>query len=366
MTHEMQGAPAGAPDVHHAVRRFGAVPFTRGFERTIGPRPPLSPIGVLAALAGGLLSLAALLTLAIVHDPSPWAIVGLGALLLVVAWAVAFGAGTVARRGGRPALAELIPLATVTAIAGTLAVAGGLVDQVARSGSPSNSIVWWPALLVALVMFSLWVLPGLQGRPVILGVGLVAGTWALGAFVAVQVATTPRYSSDSGMFVDGSTPSFFSPISDLDALRAAAIAVLGAGLIFLVVATMLDRLHLPGVATPLVVAGVVAAAIGSQGVALDNSVLRALVPLLTAVLVLAIGIIGRRKATSWLGALAAFQFVGQLSLALAGDHPSVGVVAILVAGFGVLALLGALGFITLLPGPGTGRGSDQPVAPTAG
>jgi len=353
MTQQMHPTGAPVPAEPAAVRVLREVPFTDGFTRSLPARPPLAPAGVLAALAGGLLAVAAIITLGVSDEPSPWLVIGVGAALLAVGWCTALGVELVARPRGRGLVGELVPFATVVAIVGTLALTVGLVVRATEGGDPGESIIWWPFLLIAGVMMALWLVPGLQGRPVLLGAGLLAGTFGLANLVALQVGSdrNPFGESVLGGMASGSLLRTY----DADGRRAAALVALGAGLAFLVVGAILDRLQLPGGARPVIVAGVVAAAIGAQLVLPDGAVLRALVPLLVAVVVIAVGIAGGRKATTWLGALAAFAIVVQLSVALVGDDPSAGVVAVVVACFGLTVLLAAIALVAVRsPRPATG------------
>ena len=201
--------------------------------------------------------------------------------------------------------------------------------------------MWWPTLVVTLLLVALWLAPGLQGRPVILATALLLVTWTVAGFVAVQVGSN---SADRQVYTYDETPFFSSPFSGLadtigDALRAAAIAALVLGVLYLVGAALVDRLRLPGLGTPLIVAGVVSGAYGTNGVT-DQRVVRAVIPLLFLALVIAVGVAGGRKATTWLGGVFSVGAAIALALALLGDNPSAGPAAALIALFGLLVLVG--------------------------
>ena len=179
-------------------RVLDGLPFTDGFRRSLVARPPLTMAGVLAAVAGALLATATLVVLGITDDPRPWAVVALGMVLMGVGWAAALlltlFSGTDTGNGAGHRAAELIPVGTLMVLFGAPAVAVGLVAQVTRDGSSSvQSILWWPTLLVALVLLTLWIIPGLQGRPAILASALLFLTSSVAAFVAVQLGRRPAF-----------------------------------------------------------------------------------------------------------------------------------------------------------------------------
>jgi hypothetical protein len=333
----------------------------------LSQRPPLSLAGVLAAVAGALVAIAIITLLGVSDDPSPWLLVVLALVVTGGGWAVGILVTALTDWGRRSdRFTELVPFGSVMAVIGSLALVLGIVatQTVDASDAPSTSLVWWPTAVVALILVALWLVPGLQGRPVVLATGLLLGTWSLAGLVAVQVGTSDHRSTQ---FVDPQGPvsiapffGFAQPFALLgDAIRAASIAAFGAGVAFLLIAAIVDRFGLPGLGTPLIVAGVVAGASGASGVFPDQAVLRALVPLLLVALVVAVGVLGGRKATTWLGAVVGVGAIIQLALALLGDDPSAGAAAALIGLFGVLALVGALAVTTL------GSGPQPPVAPAA-
>ncbi|HEY6532200.1 MAG TPA: hypothetical protein VIY72_07845 [Acidimicrobiales bacterium] len=360
-------------EAHDAV----ATRTTGGLAGTFGPggglhqalrtRPPLSVVGVLAAVAGALLAVATITIIGVSDDPSPWLLVVLSLALVVVGW----GAATAfqmrdGRDGLQGRLVELVPLGSVMVALAAPALAVGVIGTqvIDATDSPSSSLVWWPTALVALVLLALWALPGLQGRPVLLAEGLLMATWSLAGLVAVQLADQPS----RRMYTYDEEPFFASPFAWLgnlsDAYRAASIAAFAAGVAFLLLAALADRFELPRLGSPLIVAGVVAGAIGASGVFPDQAVLRALVPLLLLVLVIGVGMIGGRKATTWFGALFSVGFVVQLCVALLGDDPSAGLAAALIGLFGLLVLVGALALAATSQSPRP-RDTAPPVPPAA-
>ncbi len=347
--------PAVRPPAAHRV--LGDLPFGDGFRRTLPQRPPLTMVGVLAAMAGAMIAAAGLTLLGVLDDPSPWLLVGIGVGLVAVGWVLAV---IVELMGNRPGsrTAELVPFGTVLAVIGAPAVAVGLAIQSTRdSFSVSESIAWWPTLIVAVVLLVLWVVPGLQGRPVVLAGALLAGTWTLAAFVAVTVGfdngSRRPAPSDSTSFL-GSPFAAFGSGGLGDGLRAAGIVAFGVGLAFLVLAMLADRARLPGLGTPLIVVGLIAGSLGASAIGPDQAIVRALLPLLVIAVAMAVGVLGGRKATTWLAALAGVSALGQLAVALLGSEPEPGAVAALfgVIGLGLLVAAGAVA--ALRPGPVSG------------
>jgi hypothetical protein len=364
MTDAWTAAPGGDPapagsDLHGSVRPGAHL------HRVLAVRPPLTLVGVLAAVAGALIAVAIITVLGISDDPSPWLLVVLALVVVLGGWSIGMALTALTdweRRPGR--LAELIPLGSVMAAVGAPALVAGIVatQTVDATDTPSTSLVWWPTAVVALVLLALWLAPGLQGRPVLMASGLLMATWSLAGLIAVQVGTD---SSDRRISTYDEGPYFANPFAgfaDLagsigDAYRAASIVAFAAGVAFLLIAAIVDRVGLPGLGTPLIVAGVIAGGIGAQGVVTDQAVLQALVPLLLVVLVVAVGVLGGRKATTWLGAVLSVGLIIQLALALLGDDPSAGVAAALIGLFGLLVLLGAVALATTRP-----RHTDDPTS----
>ncbi len=364
--------PDGAPGSGPGPRTLDTMPFSEGFRRNLGARPPLTVVGVMAAVAGALLASAALVAIGLADDPSPWVLIAIGLALVVVGWAGGLVLTMPAARvrfGDRAA--ELVPAATVLAVLGAPAVAIGLVVRATAdsNGPTSESIAWWPTLVVAVLLLALWVVPGLQGRPAVLAIGLVFATWSLAALVAVTVGTTvgPRQYSSDGVYY--STPSPFEQVTRglSDGIRAGAVAALAAGIVFLVLAALADRSGLPGLGTPLIVAGVIGGTIGAYAVTPDQPVLRALIPLMFVLVVVVAGVLGGRKATTWFGALLSVAAIGQLALAVAGDRPKAGVVAALLAVVGLALLVTAAWLGARLARPGVDAvAPPAPPAATAG
>jgi hypothetical protein len=368
MTDAWTAAPGGDPppagsDLHGSVRPGAHL------HGVLAVRPPLTLVGVLAAVAGALIAVAIIIVIGISDDPSPWLLVVLALVVVLGGWSIGMALTALTdweRRPGR--LAELIPLGSVMAAVGAPALVAGLVatQTVDATGTPSTSLVWWPTAVLALVLLALWLVPGLQGRPVLMASGLLMATWSLAGLIAVQVGTD---SSDRRISTYDEGPYFANPFAgfaDLtgnigDAYRAASIVAFAAGVAFLLIAAIVDRVGLPGLGTPLIVAGVIAGGIGAQGVVTDQAVLQALVPLLLVVLVVAVGVLGGRKATTWLGAVLSVGLIIQLALALLGDDPSAGVAAALIGLFGLLVLLGAVALATARPGRTDGPTSAPPI-----
>ena len=122
------------------------------------------------------------------------------------------------RRPGR--LGELVPLGSVMAVLGAVALVAGIVAQASDGfDSPSTAVVWWPTLVVALLLVALWLAPGLQGRPVILATALLLVTWTVAGFVAVQVGSNSA--RPAGHQRTRTTPFFSSPFERISPTRSA-------------------------------------------------------------------------------------------------------------------------------------------------
>src|SRR4051794_9422812 len=105
-----------------AHRVLGDLPFGAGFRRTLPQRPPLTMVGVLAAMAGAMIAAAGLTLLGVLDDPSPWLLVAIGVGLVGVGWVLALVVELAADRPGSRT-AELVPFGTVLAVIGAPAVA---------------------------------------------------------------------------------------------------------------------------------------------------------------------------------------------------------------------------------------------------
>jgi hypothetical protein len=234
----------------------------------------------------------------------------------------------------------------VAAAAGVFLIAGGLTasaqtDTYSYSSSgPSESILWWPYLLTGIILTGLWLLPGLQGRPFLLGAGLLSFIWAVTAFIGVTVAKDKA--SNYSTLYDLSASNVGDDIRAV--LTSAAAAALLCGAVCLVAVVGADRFGFKGVATPVLVAGVTATIGGAFGVVDGGDLLPAL--LLAGVLVgiIAVGALGGRKATVWIGALGLTPGIVRVMAALLGDdgEPAGYMVLSVIAAVAVAVLAGAV------------------------
>ena len=358
MEHRTSSGGTAGPRSGRAM--LSGLPHADGFRRHLTRRPPLSPPGVLSAVGGTLLGAAAYGILAIPDDASPWLALLIGSLLVALGWLVALGLWLAEDRSGSRRFSELVPAATVVAVVGVYLAAIGLALAPTEGSTPSGATAWWPAVAATAVLVLLWFLPGLQGRPTVLAAALVTGTYAAAAAMAVAVgfdrAVEPAFGT--GSLADSFDP--FGPLGPFgsDGVKAGATVALAVGGGFLVLAAVVDRMELPGLGTPLIVAGVVTGLLGSFLLAPDNDLLRASTPIVVVALLGAVGVHGGRRASVWLAGVLAVPLLVQLLFALLGDDPSPSLVVLLLFLVAVLVLIAAAVALTL-----GGRGPGGPTAP---
>jgi hypothetical protein len=168
--------------------------LTSGLAEGVHHRAAGGLSGAMAAVAGGLVALG-ITVVALGDDPSPWIVAAVGALLVVLAVAVGLSVRAWVAATGWP-VGPLASVGTVLALGGAGVLVVGIVGVVSED-STSSSIFWWPYLLLAGVLLALWLLPGVQGRPAVLGAGLLALVFAVSACVAVQEVEDGLTSSSS-------------------------------------------------------------------------------------------------------------------------------------------------------------------------
>jgi hypothetical protein len=287
---------------------------------------PEMPVALMAA-AGAIAAIGALALAGDVRGDSRGAAVAVAAIL------VAAGYGVLA-------------LVTAAQPAGVVLVAAGLgalppfllVDDATSSFAG-------PLGLMTLLWAGAWaVVPLTQGRPFLLGLAL-SGAWLLVLDLADdEVALSPVAG------VGGSQNSAFY-----------LSLVVGVGL--LAGAWGLDRSGRPGVATPFVAVGDLAAVVGAIGVAGDlGDSGGSILVIATGVVLGLVGHRGGRRLTIWLGAAVAAGGVIGLVAAVVGDdaETTTAGLALVVAGVALAAVLIAVD--QRRPSPTTALG---PVAPTA-
>jgi len=411
--------------------------LTAGLSEGVHRRVGGGIAGAMAAVAGGLVALG-VTVVALRGDPSPWIVALVGALLLVLGMALGLAVRGWGAVTGWP-VGPLASTGTVLALGGAAVFVAGLAVAVSEDSS-STSIVWWPYLLLGGVLLVLWLLPGVQGRPAVLGAALLSLVFATTAFVAVQEVeddlssgsgeltafVDESNSSSSTLRGDDATYSFgytdgyadgyddggvdgagddpyragydpqvggddsyafgydlgysvgyddgfyddeyddsdgdastdpyayddveegsitaFSTVGSSpfglfgvagDAWTTAAWVALALGVVLVLASAAADHVGWHGISTPMVFVGLVAAITGGIGVTMDAGVLEYLVLGVAALLVMGVGAVTGRRATTWIAAaLVAALVVATLDEALdpgADDTVLIGV-AVLIAG----------------------------------
>lgn len=244
------------------------------FLDRMGPdarRRPEPEAGLALAGIGGLLLAAGVSILVIGEsDPTRAKVALVGAAVFAVALVV---------RLALPAHRYLRAAAVGAGAVGLAELVGAAVWDSTDSG--------WASLLLGVAFFAAWALPGFLGRPLFLGI----------AVLAVVVSIGQATSDDSLAWNDevGFTEGYVG--SQGAVFLALAIVLLG--LVFL-----LDRRGYHGVATALVVPALV-----STGIGVGETLSRVSSATGTAILVVVVGLVvclvgayGKRRATSWLGA----------------------------------------------------------------
>lgn len=244
-----------------AVWRWLDVLGAEGRER---PAPRLH-----AALAGagGVVFAAGVTTLVVGDDGGRGRTAAAGVLVILVAAAARLWRGA----------NEEMRAGAIGALASGIAVLGvALFD----AGEYTNT---GPYLVIALLYLAAWALPGFRGRPVLLGLGLLA------IVVGVGVGQV----SDEIVGFAG----FDQAANDL-----AVVFLLGAAALLALV-WLLDRQGYRGVATPVVVSALICALIGLVAAAISfDEEGSAFLLTVVGFIVCAVGHLGARRATTWYGA----------------------------------------------------------------
>ncbi|MGD9998218.1 MAG: DUF2510 domain-containing protein [Ilumatobacteraceae bacterium] len=255
------------------------------FMDSLGPdarRRPDPRLSIVFAGIGGLLVGAAITALILGDEGSKGKVIGSGILLVVISLAIRF------------IVTKQAELRSSAVGAGTLGIGlfvGGLMYDSDSASAPS--------LVLALAYFLAWALPGLRGRPVLLGLAALA--------LVVGVASLVGDDGGSGSGFD------VIPSEAQDVLTDQGTAYLVFGGLLMGGVWLLDRKRYHGVATSLVVAGLIASTLG---VALVVSELGAtggsFLATIVGAVVCYVGGHGSRRATTWWGAL--ITAVGLVSL----------------------------------------------------
>ena len=282
----------------------------------------MSLVGALAANAAFLLAFGLIyLFESPTNGSTSWNDVVAGVLLVGGGWAGSLALRFLGVQKLGEKVSDFMPFFTVLGFMGVLSLFGGLASAATSgSSSPSSATLWWPFLLAGISLLTLWALPGLQGRPFLLGSGLTSMSWAITAFVGVTVAND-RFGSSSDYAIGSLTSGSFQ--DNLTAvLHSASIVAMLIGLVFLIVVLFADRFGWRGVATPVLAAGVIATLGGAFGMTQGNSNFVAAGILTVVVLVLiVVGAHGGRKATTWIGAIGLSPGLIACVTALLGSDP---------------------------------------------
>lgn len=363
-----EGGPAPSDQqVHHPVDEAPAasvvspphhlhITAAEGPDAHERPQPRLS---LALAGAGGAVVAAGLVALIVGDEGGRGEGVVAGLLVL----AIALGVRLAARR------------APEVMSAGLGAGAVGMVVTVGAAMADVDAATW-PALVLAAVFGGAWLLPGFQGRPLMLG---MAAAFA----VIFLVAATAQITDDSisaeecdriyneqgfeGMpeacFGDVSSGDPVSALIEGDTTPEGIVAVLcGAGLMIGVL--VLDRRGLRGTATPLIPAGIVStwAGLGAMVSDLGETGGPALV-VMSGLLIGAVGNAGQRRATTWWGAI--ITVAGTIAFVISVTEPDGAAAlggALLIAGLVLIAVAA----VTTVLRRRTPQEPSEPIAPTPG
>lgn len=204
--------------------------------------------------------------------------------------------------------------------------------------------------LLAVLYGAAWVLPGLRGRPLLLGLAALALVTAVSSLAGgdqVDVALGVRTNS-------GST--------------GQSIAFLLAGASVLAVVLLLDRTGYHGVATSVLVAGLIATVFGAiQVVGNLDSAGGSFLLALVGIVVCIVGTHGARRASVWLGA--AIASLGVVAFVVALVEPgSVSAASATLLGSAAVLIGGPLAFEMVRSNRVTGPAADRaaPSAPDGG
>jgi hypothetical protein len=263
-----------------------------------GQRPAVSAPGALAAGAGVLVSFAAL---AAAVDESGELTRGAAIVLEIVVLVLAYLAAFRSK--------FLLPAATASASIAIPILFGLLLFDPITEGRLKAFLVLttvaWAVMLVA---------PGFRGRPWLLGLTLYG-------VVASVVYLTASNANTVILDEEEFDPSFTGTSSKLTLLFGAA---------YLITAAVLDREDRRGTATPFVAVGIVTTLSGAFGVVVDLDELGGIVLFgLVSLAVLAVGALGDRRASTWLGAGGITATGVALISQIVDDDPSGAVVAVL-------------------------------------
>jgi hypothetical protein len=218
----------------------------------------------------------------------------------------------------------LVPAATAAASIATPILIGLLLFDPATEGRFKSFLV-----LTTLAWALMLVAPGLRGRPWLLGLVLYGVVASVMYLTATDAGTITIEDED---FPAEFNPSFTGNSSKL-------VLLFGAG--YLITAAVLDQKRRRGTATPFVAVGIAAALTGAIGVATDLDELGGVVLFgLVSLAVLAVGALGDRRASTWLGAAGVTTTGVALIEQLVDDDTSGAAVAVLLLVVAALLIAG--------------------------
>jgi hypothetical protein len=288
-----------------------------------GPdRPPPAVGPALLAAAGVLVPFGLLLLLGEAIDEARILAILVGGVVLAGAIALALVGGP-----------SYVTAASAAAGLAVLAFVGGLLGE-----SLTDDIGAYLLILAAAELVLFLAVPGLSGRPFLLGLALALVALALSALVGGGPDTV-----EDPFVVDGPDgEDAIDPLGFGSSFFQATTTLLVVGGAYLGVAALLDHRGFRRLATPFVFVGAAAAIAGAYGTAveLDETGNAVLVTVVGAVLV-AVAAAGARRASMWLGvglvAAGALAFTGSI----ADDSATLGGFLVLIAA----ALIGGVGFL---------------------
>lgn len=330
------------PDLTALVNTVKANPiFTDELRKSVHQRRPTPLVSVLAA-GGGVLVGSGAITL-FSGNGQPWSLVFIGVVLLGLGWGLSLLLKFVLSTRVDDRSTEFMPAATAIAVLGVYALVLGLGAASAVNAfnrfDLSPNVAWWPMLLASIVLFGLWLAPGLQGRPFLLGAALTSLGVAGALFFGVVTTTN---------FLRGIGPNsgwLDTGISNM--LREGAAFTSGTiffwGLLLMVAVLFLDAVGWKGFATPVLAAGWTSVILGLGFLALNPGVIIAMVLTLVLIVVMLVGGLGRRRATTWVGgALIPVALAAGVVSALA-PRPNAAAVGVLLGFTGVVVLAMTIG-----------------------
>lgn len=320
----------------------GSVPAPSPFRWRVANRPD-TRFGHAAGGAAGLLIVAAIVSFvfAIDNDDPQIAGIGFSILLIVVAVAVGFFVRGPVRSAAITCLVLALPFLWLFAVLGD-------AENVQRSDIRTIF------LLVVVSYVVMYALTWTRGRAVFLGGALLlAGNWLIFEIADQDLPFGFGAAEQVQRGLSGS-----GPFGVQDNSRTVAVVSVVIAVVLLAAGVILDRRRASGTATPFLVVGAIYAISGALALGTDVEDVYA-TGIFVAIAGLAIGLagtLGRRRATSWLGAIVLLSGAG--TVVIQGTDDSV-------SGNGGEEVLGAFALIAaavlLVIGVLTARVATEPI-----